>query len=109
MKTKLSRKIETNDPKQFVEVSFSYNKPPDYVNDRLPKSPYYQLVVLPVKIEGSFEVRTAFSGRKMIIEGAPKRFSQKALQTEFDNYKDSPQVNQMTETVLQENNLSLKN
>jgi uncharacterized membrane protein (UPF0182 family) len=84
---RLAKRYNTTDPLTFIEVTASYNKPPDYVNDRLPSMPYYLVSVVPVKIEGSFEIRTAYTGYKA-THAAPARFSQKAMQEFFDVLAD---------------------
>ena len=103
---RISKRIQTNDPHTFIEVAVSYNKPPDYVNDRLPKVPYYRKVVAPVKIEGVFEVRTAFSGYASNHD-APARFNARALQAFADLAFMDSHTRTLAEQVAIENGLTL--
>ena len=106
MSRRIAHKFETNDPSRFIEIAVSYNKPPNYANDRLPTTPYYLVAVMVVKREGMFEVRTAFSGYKTMLP-APERFSERKLGITLTDAVRADYALNMVYCVAQENNLQV--
>jgi hypothetical protein len=106
MSRRLAHKFETNDPKRFIEVSVSYNKPPEYIDDRLPKTPYYLVAVTVVKREGAFEVRTAYSGYKTTL-AAPERYNAGKLIVALNDAVRADYALNLVHRVAAENDLEV--
>jgi hypothetical protein len=103
---RISKRINTTDPNTFIELAVSYNKPPDYVDDRLPNAPYYLVVVMPVKVEGLFEIRTAFTGYRK-FHAASARFSKRSLDEFAESLTTDEWVKTAIERVANESGMTL--